>query len=107
MASVYSRQFFIGILPPNGTVIFTVPASQTLVLRDIELYNGSGAVGGCSIQCRVSGALQSVLFQAFELGADNWAQWQGRAVLEQGQELASGAGAPNFYAHVSGYLFGP
>lgn len=102
--SVYSTQFFLGAMPANGTVIYTVPTGYTVVVRDIELYNGSAGPGGCSVQIRVSGALEAVIFLAPDMGANTWAQWQGRAVLNVGQELASGAGASGFLGVVSGYL---
>lgn len=106
--SIYSTQFFAGAMPPNGTILYTVPPNMVVVVRDIEFYNGSGAAGDCSVGLRSSGgALLAVIFLAHSMAADTWSQWSGRTVLNGGELITSGAGATGFLGVVSGYLLTP
>jgi hypothetical protein len=100
----YSTNFFTGELTVSGTVLYTVPASYTAVLRDIEIYNGSGATPLFNIQGVVPGPLNGIIFLSGSFPLSEWVQWKGRVVLPAGSEITGYASAFPFYLLLSGYL---
>jgi hypothetical protein len=104
--TVYSTQFFSGALVQGQHVLYTVPANETVVLRDIELYGNIATTAQVSLSVLLSGVLSSIVYYVKELEPGLWTQWTGRAVLEQGQELASNSEIAGPMCLVSGYLLG-
>lgn len=101
--STYSTNFWNKQLPAGGTTIYTVPADAVVVVRDMELvapqtggdtFNIISVVSGQGVYIWYPGSLQ----------ANEWRQWQGRAVVPAGGELQVFSSAPNAYLMVSGYL---
>jgi hypothetical protein len=101
--SVYSTSLFTGYLPQGTATIYTVPTTNTVVIRDIEVWNGSSASAGINFGVLVSGFYGIIWL--LNLNEDVWAQWQGRAVCPPGSQIqAYGGGQTTIRACVSGYL---
>jgi hypothetical protein len=103
LADVYTTRFLNA-----GAVAFaefTAPAGYRCVLRDINmLFNGALTADGWSF------AIAGKLLAAGQVPSSAvfmW-RWQGRQVIEAGEELTFGASNPNFYVMATGYqLFLP
>lgn len=104
--SVYSTRFFAGHLPTAFTELYVVPATMTVVLRDMEFYNGTGAPTLFNVQGGVSGS-QTILYANATLEAGTWSQWQGRAVVNAGEGIWGFCGVSGVSAYISGYLLSP
>jgi hypothetical protein len=102
--SIYSTLLYSGDAPSGLTNAYTVPANQVVVVRDLELYNSTGASIALSVSRSVSGVTQSYVYVTAGLAAHTWQQWTGRAVLDAGDVLQVSTGAAGVYFHVSGYL---
>jgi hypothetical protein len=104
--SVYSTLFYHGTLPTNAlTVIYTVPAGQTVVVRDVELLI-SAANDLFNLQVNVSGTL-AVMWYVAQSPATTWHQWSGRVVIPSGGELEAYSALGADQLVVSGYLLSP
>lgn len=104
--SVYSHLFFAGFLPTAFTEAYTVPAGMTVVIRDMEFYNGSSGTPTFNVQLGVSGST-GVFFQENDLAPSKHSQWQGRVVIPSAQGLWIFSSAANVQATISGYLLTP
>lgn len=104
--SVYSTQFYCGLAPEGTAGLYTVPADRTLVVRDVEIYNSTA--GPVLFQLFTTGPGGNIqIYTDLALPAEKSVQWQGRTVLNGGQQLASSAGAAGVQLIVSGYLLDP
>jgi hypothetical protein len=104
--SVYSTRFFFGVAPTNSTTVYTVPSAMTVVLRDIECFNGSSSEDTISIRLVVPG-LTAMLVRFASLPTLTGAQWQGRSVMNSGDAFAVQSSTGQSYLTVSGYLLSP
>lgn len=102
--SVYSTSFFAGNLTPSGEILYAVPANNVIVVRDITLYNSTGAAITSSISRYVSGSFQGVVFTVPSLASSAYVQWTGRQVLNATDELVNGTPTAGVFALISGYL---
>lgn len=103
MTSVYSTQFFANVIPAGTTMLYTVPAGMTVVVRDIELYNSTAA--GINVQVFVGGSgADAQIDTALPLTASTPRHWDGRAVLNAGQQIVGYAEAAGVQCLLSGYL---
>lgn len=105
--SIYSTLFWAGQAPTSTTVLYTVPGLMTVVVRDIELSNLTGAVLSMNIACSTPGFSDSILYRVFEVPNFEPGQWSGRAVLPAGSTIYTAAPAPGAFLHISGYLLSP
>lgn len=101
--SVYSVRLFAGQLTA-ATYVYTAAAGSTIVVRDVELANlGTAAtLVGCAV-LPVSGSGSSALVYAPSLAANSTLHWDGRVVLETGDQLQVFAGGYPVSALISGY----
>jgi hypothetical protein len=102
---VYSTQFYVGAAPTAATSLYTVPADSTAVVRDIEFWNGSGAVVPIQIGIYSARGAQAIVFGNESVPNNSWVQWQGRAVYNAGDIIRSLANSQNQLLFISGYLF--
>ena len=102
--SVYSTLFYSASAPNGSTAAYTVPAATTVVVRDIEAFNSTGAAIALSITRNVSGSTSSFIWVVEALAAQTWSQWKGRAVLNPADVLEVNTNAVGLYVHISGYL---
>lgn len=102
--SVYSTQFFCGIIPSSNLNLYTVPSGFVVVLRSIELADRSGtnnnnvtifAVAGSTVIGVVTASVFTAAYQSIH--------WDGRAVLNAGQGFGAGVSV-SCGIFVSGYL---
>lgn len=103
--ATYSTLFWQGELPTAVTTVFTVPALQLAVLRDVEWLNATNATQQPQVQTTVPGFGVAVVARVNSLGINLGAQWQGRVVLPAGSSLQVNGPAPGLFAVLSGYLF--
>ena len=66
-----------------ATVLFTVANQTVVVVRDIEVFNDSNVVSSFGFQ--IVG--HSRFFTNAALATFTWQQWQGRVVMNPGQQL--------------------
>lgn len=85
-------------------MLYTVPPATVLVVRDVELYAATSAPIQFAIAVGVSGSPRSYVWFVNPLNAGDWKQWQGRTVLDFGQQLLAVAGASGVDVTASGYL---
>jgi hypothetical protein len=101
----YSTNFWTGPVPAGSTVLYTVPALEVVVIRDIEAFNSASSAQQISVQSRVSGSTGIIFNEAAAVSAANF-QWQGRVVIPAGGELLGYAAEAGLLLIVSGYLLG-
>lgn len=78
MASVYSTRF-AAVQGLNGTLDLVFPAGFIVVLRDLDVYNGSGGVASVFLR---GNAGQAIYVHRWEVGdGASHEQWRGRQVL--------------------------
>lgn len=104
--SVYSTRFFRGSLPANSLdLLYTVPATMTVVLRDMEVLVAA-ANDLINVQIGTSGGTTVVWYLSAQ-PASSWHQWQGRTVLNSGESLYGYSGSGAAQLVISGYLLSP
>lgn len=101
--TTYSTQFAAVTLSANNfTNLYTVPAGDVVVVRDIEVYFGVptsifnfqvGAPGSTTIAWYIANP-----------ASNTWQQWGGRVVVPAGQSLWAYSVASSTQLIVSGYL---
>jgi hypothetical protein len=101
--SVYSTLFYLGTLPTAQGTLYTVPALQTVVVRDIELTNPGVGTPLTYVSAHVSG-LDAVIMWLNAFPNDTSQQWQGRVVLPAGSLIRGYCAVANVQCIVSGYL---
>lgn len=100
--AVYSTQF-LADYPWGSDVSFTVPAGYIAIVRSIDLFQGGGS-GGHELQVYL-GYSSAVVFNVPSSAAGASYHWEGRQVLEQGDELiATNPSAGPASVLASGYL---
>lgn len=101
--SVYSTLLFIGVLPTAGATLFTVPAGDTCVVRDIEILNTTTSSSSPLLNAVVSGSVGTIL-SVPNLAANTHFQWQGRVVIPSGGTIAGVDAHGGQNCMISGYL---
>lgn len=101
----YSTRFFAGNYVGSGLpdVVYTVPALQVVVLRDIEVFSSSA--DAFNVQLGVPGQTHVVWLGKIAT-AGTWMQWQGRVVGNAGDTLTVYAASTGTQFMISGYLLG-
>ena len=102
--SIYSTQLYAGALGTVGNLIYTAPVGTTVVVRDVEFYNGTGGVSTLNINLDVSGTFAGVAAWSNNVPAGGFAQWSGRVVMNAGNTLLSGVTNAGCNVVVSGYV---
>jgi|SRR5215469_8484987 len=100
--SLYSTQFYKG--PVGGSTsmpLYTVPAGNVVVLRDLELFLSSA--GLFNLQLVGSGA-SAIVWYISGASANSWHQWQGRTVAHAGDTIQAFCDGSGSLLLVSGYL---
>lgn len=92
--------------PTANTVIFTVPSTDTCVVRDVEIYNYSSSAVSFNLSFAASGVPGQVLVKHAIPPADDSVQWSGRVVIPAGGTLSLFASAGQVSYSISGYLLG-
>jgi hypothetical protein len=102
MAAVYSTRF-IASPAPEFPPTYTVPAGFIAVVRCIDLWCPAGYGGSRTLVQMVSPAC--IIFEAIFGAGEESAHWDGRQVLEPGEQLTLNSDVPSpGSALVSGYL---
>jgi hypothetical protein len=101
--SIYSVRLFAGQLGTVDATLYTVPTNNTVVVRDVEMYNFSNASVSFAFSASVSGTTQHWL-QHVTGTAVQTDQWTGRVVLESGDLLIGHCTSTSNYCYISGYL---
>lgn len=93
------------MLSANGGLMYTVPSGMTIVVRDIEIWNGDPVDRTVSFSAvQTPGGPNAIIWNT-DCPANKWQQWEGRAVIgEKGTLSGAGGGGPNIYTILSGYL---
>lgn len=103
---IYSRLLATGG-PTAGTdtLVYTAPALNTVVLRDIELFVSAGGATFISVYGQVSGPGDRAFVYAVAAPTTRQtAQWQGRQVLRPGEAVYVHADSGVLYYRLSGYV---
>lgn len=100
--TIYSKQLFLGSVPSSWDVIFEAQPDITTVIRDIELANSGTAPALVQVTCNGPDG-NATLVNIPVLEAGETFQWQGRAVMAQGDQLFGNAPGGPVYAWISGY----
>lgn len=105
--SVYSTLFHAASSSPVSlTTVYTVPALQTVVVRDIEYQNYSGSPATFTVQGSDSG-LSVIILYDFDFPSASSKQWSGRVVLPGGSLLGISGSVASLAYSISGYLLTP
>lgn len=105
--STYSTSLFVGPVLPSPYIAYTAPSGVVIVLRDCEFYNGGAVPTTCNLNLLRSGSFAGVAVWANNVPAGGFAQWEGRVVLEAGDQLQSGVTVSGVRATLSGYTLSP
>jgi hypothetical protein len=105
--SVYSTRF-AGLNLANGNnQLYTVPATQTVVVRDVWWDNATGSSATFILYVQESGSTIFVFARAEALAAGSTAHYEMRVVLNAGDVLWAYAPSTGATCVVSGYLLSP
>jgi hypothetical protein len=99
--AVYSTSF-AQLHDYAGSYIVTCPSGSVLVLRDVEAFFANELV--ISHAAVVGNEGQTAWQYSYTPGDSQWAQWQGRIVLEPGQSFTLVGGGAGVDLTASGYL---
>lgn len=101
--TTYSTQLFSGELA-GAQMVYTAPASNTIVVRDIELWNASSSAVDIAVNLlSPSGSYVAGIITAKAVPPNGTAQWEGRVVMLPGQELYGNATGFPVGLVISGY----
>lgn len=105
--SAYSAQLFAGVVPSGQTTLYTATSTYVTVVRDIEVSNQSGGSINIGVWLAVSGLAIYLVLNPTMANATR-IQWEGRCVMETGQELVVySSSASNVGVAISGYQLVP
>lgn len=103
--SVYSVRLFAGQITTSLSSLYTVPANAVVVVRDVELYNNSGASDHADVAINVSGGTLTQVIGTASIANGVSFQWKGRIVLAPADIIQAFTGAGNWLCYISGYNF--
>lgn len=100
MASVYSRQLFLGDIAASSTdTLYTVPSGITAVVRSIYMVPFGGGTPWTMFW-----EINSTFWSYFSAAASTDPfEWEGRVVMNPGDELKLETGSGGWAGVVSGY----
>lgn len=106
MTTLYTHRFLQLAHHAAGTITYTVPPTNTVVLRDMDLYRGPRA-SGPSVGFSIENAIGGVIFASIApLSISNMPyHWEGRQVLEATESLTVRLFDDDWSVMISGYLF--
>jgi hypothetical protein len=102
--SVYSTQLYLGQPGSGITTLYTVPSGNTVVVRDVELINTGSAAMSFGLIVRTSGGTQAQWASVSGVAVNSQYQWEGRVVMNPGDELILTTSEAGMQLIVSGYL---
>jgi hypothetical protein len=88
----------------SGDGLYTVPSGYVAVVRDVVLWNNDSGEQSMSIGATVPGPLNVLISQWFNVGSNATVEWQGRQVLNAGDELWAYSAGVDASVMASGYL---
>lgn len=102
----YSTRLAVTFLTSSSiTSFFTAPAGYVTVLRDLQVGQEEGGPGDFSLYAVGNpGSTNALIVTYPALTSTQTGQWQGRLVLNAGDELAGSVSAGGFTVWASGYL---
>jgi hypothetical protein len=100
--STYSTQLFIGTLPPELTTLYTAPNGSVTVVRDVELFCNTAANSLFYLGVAKSGIIVPLIAAGTAEALQHF-QWQGRVVLQPGDQVVGNSGGPSMVCAASGY----
>lgn len=103
MSRLYSKRLLVGGALDSASA--TVPAGVVWVVRDSLLYfDGASTSDGYALEVNIAGGGLGVIQRGIATATQQEIfAWQGRQVLNAGDELVFGASTLNWYIMVSGY----
>lgn len=104
MASIYSKQLFLGtVASGGGGAIYTVPANTIAIIRSIRLLPFGGGT-----PWTIFWEINSVFFSYASIAASTDVyEWEGRMVLNAGDVLKLNTATGGWAGIVSGYELTP
>lgn len=100
--TVYSKNLYLNFLPIGTFTLITPNPAKVTILRDIELFNGSGTVSTMSLAVSSSGNALVFIWLQDHPAATTY-QWKGRLVVPAGSEVTATIGNDYWHLNVSGY----
>lgn len=100
----YSTRFAAAELATETTTLYTVPADYVAVVRDLELYGNVASDAEVALEITAPGPLTIIWFVVNPLVPGAWDHWEGRVVLNAGDELVAVTTVNGVHVTVSGYL---
>lgn len=102
---IYSQQLYNnGPITPGGAVLYTVPASTTVVVTNVDgLWDPTA--GNESLYVVLKQAL--VVYVVASVAGNLRFTWAGRQVLLPGDQITANASAGPLYMGITGYVLGP
>jgi hypothetical protein len=88
----------------GAPVLYTVPSGYVAVLRDVSVRNQTADTSLIQVGATVPGPLNVVIAQFDSVAANDVVSWQGRQVLNAGDELWLYNSEGSAQAIASGYL---
>lgn len=102
--TVYSELLWQGNGGSGAQTVYTVAAGTTVVVRDVEVYNGSGGALEFHLQTVVSGFNGAYPCVINSIANGQGGQWQGRVVLPASSELILPPFGTGVQVVISGYV---
>lgn len=102
---IYSVRLFAGSFSTTLASLYTAPANSVIDIRDVELYNNSGAADHADVAIDVSGFGLVQFIGTASVPNGQSVQWKGRVILAPGDIIQAFSGAGTWLAYISGYSF--
>lgn len=104
MSAVYSRRFYAGHIAPDGALtLATCPTGVVWIVRDVVIGTVTNNVSGQVALYIVSGSAQGDIRRWATIAGLTTEEWQGRQVLEEGDQLRVFNSSDELSILVSGY----
>jgi hypothetical protein len=101
--AIYSRSFFRGTHSGGQAVVYTPPAGDTTVIRQITAFNFSTTADAVEVAIGVPGSAVPIWHVNNVSSTNGSIEFQGRVVLELGDLIYVATGAEPWYITISGY----
>jgi hypothetical protein len=105
--SVYSTRFGAGLHTGAAATFYVVPAAMTVVIRCVTAYNAGASSDAFELSVNVSGFVIPIWHISGIAGASSSEEFQGRVVINAGEQLNVATGGQPWSYTVSGYLLSP
>jgi len=89
-----------GQLPSSTAVLYTVPASTAVIIKNIKWTEVTGAGGPYTVEMFIGGADPDDQWQRFTLDDREAAEWDGTLALEAGQTLRGKASSASKITYI-------